>query len=266
MQDECSNLIWLGDKLPTIYDVAVHIFYLASTPTAEKREDAIHQYPSSLHELWVCSFGAEYVKPIKTISRIFSGVMAEYDKYRKTLLYGNVKRGIPSKTVRRVNKDWLTYCIKNSDQLMRTQERKGRRSKIKSAETDQPNDEVLNESGLLDIVCNTSKLSGPERTFYEDQKGKRKFRVSAEIDEEYEEEQQKQFELQLVCQEKDLINESYSNPIDFTEELPSSSTPGRTERYNKRTLLLSTSLNQLEQIVCCFLGLESGRQGMCKKM
>ena len=97
--------------------------------------------------------------------------------------------------------------------------------------------------------------------------------MSVEIDEEYEEEQQKQFEQQLVCQEGDLINEqqlvcqeedliieqqlvcqeedlinkSYSNPIDFTEELLSSSTPGRTECYNKRTLLLSTSLNQLEK-------------------
>ena len=100
--------------------------------------------------------------------------MAEYDKYRKTHLSGNIKRGIPSKTVHRVNKDWLTYCIKNSDQLMQTQERKGCRSKTKSAETDQPNDEVLNENGLLDIGCNTSKWSGPERTFYEDQKGKRK--------------------------------------------------------------------------------------------
>ena len=154
MEDECSNLIWLGDKLPTIYDVAVHIFYLAPTPTAEKREDTIHQYASALHEIWVRIFGAEYVKPIKTIARILSRVMAEYDKYRKTHLYGNVKRGIPSKIVHRVNKDWLTYCIQNSDQLMRTQERKGRRSKTKPAETDQPNDEVLNKvvSSILDAT------------------------------------------------------------------------------------------------------------------
>ena len=71
----------------------------------EIRDTVIRQYASSLHDLWVRSFGSEYVKPYKTIPRILYRIMAEYDKYHKTHLYGNAKRGIPSKPIRRVNRD-----------------------------------------------------------------------------------------------------------------------------------------------------------------
>ena len=133
MEEDSPDLIWLGDKLPTIYEATIHIHYLSPTAIAEIRDSVIRQYASSLHDLWIRSFGSEYVKPYKTITRILSRIMAGYDKYRKTYLYGNAKRGIPSKPIRRVNRDWLNYCVANSAELTRIQEKKGCPSKNKGA-------------------------------------------------------------------------------------------------------------------------------------
>ena len=97
MDDDPPEFIWLGDKLPTIYEESVHIFYLSPTANSTKRQQVINQYSASLQQLWICSFGKEHVKLNTTIPRILSRIMAEYDKFRKTNLYGNAKRGIPPK-------------------------------------------------------------------------------------------------------------------------------------------------------------------------
>ena len=56
MEEDSPDLIWLNEKLPTIYEATVHMHYLSPTATAETRGTVICQYASSLHDLWVCSF------------------------------------------------------------------------------------------------------------------------------------------------------------------------------------------------------------------
>ena len=58
MEEDSPDLIWLGDKLPTIYKATIHKHYLSLTATAEIRDIVIFQYASSLHDLWVHGFGS----------------------------------------------------------------------------------------------------------------------------------------------------------------------------------------------------------------
>ena len=244
MDDDSPELIWLGDKLPTIYDVSMHVFYLAPTPGSGKRVDVINQYAASLQKVWECSFGKEHVKQTRTIHRVLQRIMDEYDKYRKINLYGNAKRGISPKNIRKINKEWYNYCINNAKELMKIQGKKGRPSK--TLQTDDTaigiqTSIVVNSYGLLDIGFNTENLTGAERIFYEDQNGDRKFRLSSEIDEDYVKEKEKEYQDKLAQQEEDALNDTFSNPCDLAENIPSSSAPERAERYLKRCLKDSIS-------------------------
>ena len=246
MEEECQKL-WLGDRLPTIYDASLHIYYLAPRPQSDRRKKVINQYAASLHALWVQSFGTDHVK--SRLQKILSRIMSEYDKYKVKHVYGNAKRGIPGKPIRIVNRDWLKHCIEHHAELTHIQEKQGRPSKTKSTPVDQSR-EVKNECGLLDIGLNTVNLTGAEKVFFEDQNGLRRFRVSTEIDEEYVKEKEKEYELQMKHTEEDIANESFSNPVDCTDELPSSSTtPNRTERYIKRSVQLAFTLHDQEEQV-----------------
>ena len=248
-EDDGSNLIWLGDRLPTIYDVSLHIHYLASRPRSGRRLKVINQYAASLHTLWVRSFGTEHVKLMKTVPKILLRIQSEYDKYRVKHLYGNAKRGIPGKALRRVNRDWLKYCSENVAEITRVQEKKGCPSKNKS---DSPTDHASkfkNECGLLDIGFNKANLTSAEKVFFEDQNGLRRFRDSAEIHEEYVKEKEKEYEQQMAQQEEDIANESFPNPVDCTDVIPlSSTTPDRTEHYIKRCLQLTYPLQDQEDM------------------
>ena len=106
---------------------------------------------------------------------------------------------------------------------------------------------MLNESGLLYIGVNTANLTGPESIFYKNQSGNRKFCVSAEIDEEYEEVCQAEIGKHLAAEKDEHMNKTFSNPIEFTEEFCTTSTPDRREHYMKRPLQLSFSISQSDQ-------------------
>ena len=105
IDDDSPDSTCLGDKLQTIYDASVHIFYLSPTSSSRNRQEVINKYSVSLNLLWIYSFGKEHVKLKTTIPGILSRIMGGYDKYRKTNFYENPKRGIPSKNIRRINKE-----------------------------------------------------------------------------------------------------------------------------------------------------------------
>ena len=69
---------------------------------------------------------------IKQLQEFYPGLWQDMISIVKHL-YGNAKRGIPSKPIRRVNRDWLNYCVANSAELTRIQEKKGCPSKNKGA-------------------------------------------------------------------------------------------------------------------------------------
>ena len=43
MDEHRESLIYLGDKLLTIYDAALHIYYLSPTPGSQKRNVSLIQ-------------------------------------------------------------------------------------------------------------------------------------------------------------------------------------------------------------------------------
>ena len=83
------------------------------TAGSAKQQDVINQYAASLQKVWEGSFGKEHVMKAPTIHRVLQRIMEEYDRYRKTNLYGNAKRGIFPKNIRKVNKEWYNNCINN---------------------------------------------------------------------------------------------------------------------------------------------------------
>ena len=51
MDEHRESLIYLGDKLPTIYDAAIHIYDLSPTPGSQKRYDVSLMQNLNFHAL-----------------------------------------------------------------------------------------------------------------------------------------------------------------------------------------------------------------------
>ena len=61
--NNCSksfNII-LGDRLPTIYDVAIGIFSICCKPGSKKMDDCVQAYSEALILQWTKAFGKGYV-------------------------------------------------------------------------------------------------------------------------------------------------------------------------------------------------------------
>ena len=249
----------MGDKLPTLYDTTLHIYHLSQAIGTDKRKATITLYARALHRLWVQSFGEEHVIPLFHVCRILSRIMSEYVSFRVRNLYGDVRRKVPPKNLRRLHKEWLNYCEEHACELCEIEESKGRpKKKSKSIVPDRSSSTNTGQNGcgLLDIGMDTSKLAGAERVFYHDQNGERKFRVSTEIDQDYVREQERKIELALASKHEDSINDNFANPDEFHEIVsPSTSastisasvTPARSERYLKRSLRETASNEAIEQ-------------------
>ena len=63
----------------------------------------------------------------------------------------------------------------------------------------------------------------------------------------YEEARQAEIEKHLAAEKDQYMNETFSNPVEFTEEFSTTSTPDIRECYMKRSLQLSSSINQSDQ-------------------
>ena len=53
--------IWLGDRLPTIYDVAQTIFHYSKTLNSNKRKEVVHRYAVALRNIWIKGFTEKHV-------------------------------------------------------------------------------------------------------------------------------------------------------------------------------------------------------------
>lgn len=101
--------------------------------------------------------------------------------------------------------------------------------------------EVRNECGLLDIGVKTNALTDAKRVFHEDQNGERKFRVSTEIDEEYVKEKGEGVSRTVGTTGWRFNQQKFFKSRYCTEEMPSCSAAGQTERYRKYSLQISVS-------------------------
>ena len=59
--------LWLGDQLPTVYEVALAIFHYSKRSGTVKRKDVIRNYAKCLRMLWIRSFTENHVLQLPTI-------------------------------------------------------------------------------------------------------------------------------------------------------------------------------------------------------
>ena len=219
--------IWIGDKLPSIYDASIRLKYLAPTPKGSTRSSAVYRYSEALQEVWEKSFTSSHVASFSTIFRTVQRIIDEYDKFLHKHVYG--KGNITKKSVRVANKEWRLYCNTNQQSLL-PKGQKGRPSKKRKIEERSGIDDK--RDALLNIGVDMNCLSGKELSFYEDQCGPRLQYLSEEVDVEFEEERASAAaDLSMQIEEEEM-NESFANPIELLEV--TTPTASRDERYFSR--------------------------------
>ena len=158
--------IWIGDRLPTIYDVAMTVYHYSKAPRSNKRKQTAQRYAEAVRNVWVKSFTESHVVHLTTVKRRVEYIMKDYEyKVRTSHSHHNVS------SIRARNRAWMNMDLPQP--------------KTKKAEWC----EGCTNSSLFDIGSNVQTLTGREQAFYKDQKGDRIGKLSQEIDFEFEEEQ-----------------------------------------------------------------------------
>ena len=191
--------IYLGDKLPTVYDAAIQLFKMATRPKSERMHKAILSYRNNLILMWHRSFGKEHTLSIPAVTRKLELIVNSYNNQVYTKC-GRVKPKHANEVLkqkRMLNKTWRLAPI--SDCKMK----KGKGNK-------QNND-------LLDIGKDMDKLTGREKMFYQDQLRERECRLSEEIDDEYELDCQHQCEEKVAEERREEAELSFINSPEFEE-------------------------------------------------
>ena len=189
--------IYLGDKLPTVYDAAIQLFKMATKPKSEKMHNAILNYRNNLISMWHRSFGKEHTLSHPAITRKLELIVSSYYNQVYTKC-GRVKpkhaNEVP-KQKRMLNKAWRLAPISDSK---------------KSKGEKQNND-------LLDIGKDMGNITGREKMFYQDQLREREYRLSEEIDDEFEQDCQHQCEEKVEEERREEAESSFINSPDFEE-------------------------------------------------
>ena len=71
--------MWVGDQLPTIYEVALTIFHYAPGVGSQKRKTVIHKYAVAVRNIWVESFTDAHVIHLNTVKLRIDNIMKDYD-------------------------------------------------------------------------------------------------------------------------------------------------------------------------------------------
>ena len=182
---ESDDIIWVGDYLPTVYEVAQTIYHYSKKPTGIKRENIVSLYEKSLRHVWIQAFGEGHV--ISALCSKINAVMKDYEN--------RVLRSHNKASLRVRNKEWSKMVL--------SQKKKG------------PKCSPQKISSLFDIGKNTDELTGVEKIFYLDQCTERRYRISEEIDLDYEMERQ-QKEAERLLESQNLQEEM--NNINQTED------------------------------------------------
>ena len=180
--------MWIGDKLPTIYEVAQTIFHYSNAIKSEKRNETVAAYAKAVRNLWIRSFTEHFVVTLATVKRKVTNIMKDYEN--------RVRCSHQKSSIRVRNRLWMEMDV--------PQPKRGPRVHA-------------DNSSLFDLGRNTKDLIGKEKIFYDDQCGERRHLLSQEIDTGYEEQQlalqedqrreeeQLQEEIEFVNQDLELI-------------------------------------------------------------
>ena len=62
-----SDVFWIGDRLPTAYDVALTINFYSKRIKTDLRSRTTSRYVHALRDIWVRSFGEDHVCALSVI-------------------------------------------------------------------------------------------------------------------------------------------------------------------------------------------------------
>ena len=227
MVDKEEKLVFiLGDKLPTIYEVAISIYSSTNKkPNSDGMKRSIKAYVTALIDVWIKSFGEKHVISRTPITKKVEGIIKHYH----THVYLESKRTKPKhkgevllkKSVRQLNREWSLKFISWS-----------KNSK-----------EVINVSSLLDIGSNMDQLTGDEKAFYIDQKTKRNAYLSKEIDIDF-----------VVDEEKRAEAAAAEIDIDCSMDVDEEENDVAGEEYLDNSMSISMNRSGLSRIISVDVG------------
>ena len=83
--------IWLGDRLPTICDVAQAIFHYSKTLNSNKRKEVVHRYAVAVRNIWIKSFTEKHVLSLTSVKNRVEKIMKDYENRIRTTNSSNNK-------------------------------------------------------------------------------------------------------------------------------------------------------------------------------
>ena len=83
--------ISLGDRLPTIYDIAQTIFHYSKTLNLNKRKEVAHRYAVAVRNIWFKSFTEKHVLSLTSAKNRIEKIMKDYENRVRTVNSSNNK-------------------------------------------------------------------------------------------------------------------------------------------------------------------------------
>ena len=74
-----ESVLWIGDYLPTVYEVAQMIYHYSKNPKTNKREEIVTIYTKSLRCLWIQAFGDRLVVSYPVLRNKVLTIMQDYN-------------------------------------------------------------------------------------------------------------------------------------------------------------------------------------------
>ena len=187
--------IYLGDKLPTIYEVVMQIYDGRRSLNIDQNKDLIRGYAVALQIIWTKSFGENHTICLKVIIRYIEEILRAY----QTKILSHYRKNKGSMVLmRKINKEWRREHFQSKN-------KRGPKSAL----------DGLCHNDLFDIGKDMDdfKKDSDEAIFYKDQQTARDGRLSEQIDIEYESEVQS-----IIDYENEI--EDFTNPKEYQEITP----------------------------------------------
>ena len=151
--------IWLGDRLPTIYDVAQTIFHYSKTLNSNKRKEVVHRYAVALRNIWIKGFTEKHVLLLTSVKNRIEKIMKDYENFVRIVNSSNKK---DPTSLRARNKPWMSMDVPKP----KNENGDFKNCKNSSLFDFSRNMETTKDKGGIVV----EGLTGNEKLFYEDQR------------------------------------------------------------------------------------------------
>ena len=151
--------IWLGDRLPTIYDVAQTIFHYSKTLNSNKRKEVVHRYAVALRNIWIKGFTEKHVLLLTSVKNRIEKIMKDYENRVRIVNSSNKK---DPTSLRARNKPWMSMDVPKP----KNENGDFKNCKNSSLFDFSRNMETTKDKGGIVV----EGLTGNEKLFYEDQR------------------------------------------------------------------------------------------------